>query len=113
MAQQTSVRAVPSNVPDGFQYDERSGWYYHATSGYYFDANTNLYYEPTQGKYFSVSYFSVSLVSRRTRRAVPQACEQEFVERAEAGQVLVCLSGVDRQISSSVAGVKLQHMQEV
>jgi hypothetical protein len=35
-------------VPEGFIYEENSGWFYSATTNYYFDANSQIYYEPTQ-----------------------------------------------------------------
>lgn len=55
-------RPVPANVPEGFVWDERSGWYYHSTTGYYFDAATNLYFEPTQKKYYVVGPCIIGLL---------------------------------------------------
>ena len=50
-----SAPAAPPHavqVPDGFVYDENSGWYYSAATNYYFDANSQIYYEPTGAKYY-------------------------------------------------------------
>ena len=51
-AQNTAASAAGVHVPEGFVYDENSGWYYSKATNYYYDANSQIYYEPTGAKYY-------------------------------------------------------------
>jgi len=94
----SQIRPVPPNVPAGFVWDERSGWYYHSTTGYYFDAATNLYYEPMQKKYYEFDHSSGSYVEKipESSQATWEAEEEvKEAEQSEAQQVITRPSILD------------------
>jgi hypothetical protein len=57
-----ATAASAAGVPEGFLYDENSGWYYSATTNYYYDANSQIYYEPTGAKYYQYDVASQQYV---------------------------------------------------
>ena len=94
----SQMRPVPPNVPAGFVWDERSGWYYHSTTGYYFDAATNLYYEPMQKKYYEFDHSSGAYVEKipESSQATWDAEEEvKEAEQSEAQQVILEPSTLD------------------
>mmetsp|Transcript_64680 Transcript_64680/g.173351 ORF Transcript_64680/g.173351 Transcript_64680/m.173351 type:complete len:397 (-) Transcript_64680:52-1242(-) len=78
--------ATPSNVPEGFVHDPRSGWYYHSTSGYYFDANTSLYYAPATQKYYRYDHTNQQYVEYEGAGIALFKQNEDWTDPSEADQ---------------------------